>query len=183
MFKKKNLITALLLDTETTGTSHQDQIIEYAHTFFLADKETGKIIEVLDEYTALQEPTVPINPFAQQVHGLGLEQLRGHALDLSYIEKSLSDAQLILAHNVGFDKRFVSAMITSAASKEWRCTMRSVDWLAQGIASRKMEDIIRFYNISAQARHRAADDVRCTLSAIQQRCTLTGKPHLWQLLN
>ena len=183
MSKSKNFVTVLLLDTETTGTSHQDQIIEYAHTLFLADKNTGQVIKVLDEYSALREPTVPITPFAQRVHGLGMDQLIGQALDLGHIEKSLTEAQLLLAHNVSFDKRFVSSMISSATSKEWRCTMRSVDWLSQGIASRKMEDIIRFYNIEAQARHRAADDVRCTLTAIQQRCVLTGKPHLWQLLN
>lgn len=127
MLEKKNFITVLLLDTETTGTSHQDQIIEYAHTLFLADKNTGQIIKVLDEYAALREPTVPINPFAQRVHGLGMDQLLGQALDLPHIEKSLAEAQLLLAHNVSFDKRFVSSIISSATSKEWRCTMRSVD--------------------------------------------------------
>lgn len=179
----KNLVKALLLDTETTGTSHQDQIIEYAHILFLADKNTGNIVEILDEYTDLQEPTVAIKPFAQQVHGLSIDKLIGHTLDLYHIEKSLSEAQLLLAHNVGFDKRFISSIVSSARSKEWRCTMRAIDWLSQGVASRKMEDIIRFYNIDAQSRHRAADDVRCTLTAIQQRCIFTGKPHLWRLLN
>lgn len=88
-----------------------------------------------------------------------------------------------IAHNVGFDKRFVSAVVPSAATMQWRCTMRHIDWLSQGIRSRKMEDIIRFYGIKAQARHRASDDVRCTLEAIQQACVMSGKPHLLCLIS
>lgn len=174
---------ALLLDTETTGTSRNDQIIEYAHTLFRVDAMTGEIVEVLDQYSAFQEPTVPINPFAQQVHGISLDQLRGQALDVAHIESNLRYAQLVLAHNVGFDKRFVSAVVPNAAIMNWRCTMRSIDWLAQGVTSRKMEDIIRFYGISALTRHRAADDVRCTLEAIQKVCVKSGRPHLWALLS
>lgn len=179
---KPSIITAILLDTETTGTSNNDQIIEYAHTLFQVNTESGEIVNILDQYSALQEPTVPINPFAQAVHGLSLELLRGHALDLAHIKKNLRNAQFVLAHNVSFDKRFVSKLIPAAERMDWRCSMRVVDWLAQGIASRKMEDIIQFYQIRAEARHRAADDVRCTLEALQQSCVLSGKPHLWSLL-
>lgn len=179
---KKSIVTAILLDTETTGTSNNDQVIEYAHTLFQVNMESGELVDVLDKYSALQEPTVEINPFSQAVHGLGISDLRGHSLNLTHIEKNLRYAQFVLAHNVGFDKRFVSKLIPGAERMNWRCSMRSVDWLAQGIASRKMEDIIRFYKIRATARHRAADDVHCTLEALQQLCVLSGKPHLLSLL-
>lgn len=181
MHSKKTVI-ALLMDTETTGTSHQDQIIEYAHVLFKIDVITGKIVTVLDEYCALQEPTVSIHPFAQRVHGISLNQLRGQMLDLTHIEKCMQQAQLLLAHNVGFDKRFISKIIPSAVDMHWRCTMRQIDWLSQGVRSRKIADIIQFYGIEAQARHRAADDVRCTLEAIQKVCVISGQPHLLRLL-
>lgn len=51
MHSKKTVI-ALLIDTETTGTSHQDQIIEYAHSLFKIDVLTGQLVDVLDEYCA-----------------------------------------------------------------------------------------------------------------------------------
>ena len=50
------------IDVETTGLSpYTNEIIELGLVLFAFNRQTGKIIEVLEEYTGLREPVCSIS--------------------------------------------------------------------------------------------------------------------------
>ncbi len=90
---------ACIVDTETTGTARTDQAVELALVLFAFKRSTGAVLAIVDEYAGLREPTVAMNPFAYQVHGIRAEQLRGQRLDFERVESILLRAEFIVAHN------------------------------------------------------------------------------------
>ncbi len=72
---------ASFLDVETTGFSPRaDEIVELAIVLFEFNYADGTITEVVDSYSGLREPSVPIHPGASRVHGLTIDDLRGECL-------------------------------------------------------------------------------------------------------
>lgn len=150
---------ACVVDVETTGLSGQDEAIELGLVLFAFDRASGAILGVVDEYVGLREPTVPINPSAQAVHGISLEQLHGQRLDHDRLEAIFIQSEFLIAHNASFDRRFVSRLSDTAAEKPWLCSMRGIDWLAKGAPSLKLQELLRKYRIATPNAHRALDDV------------------------
>ncbi|SHI28700.1 exonuclease domain-containing protein [Pollutimonas bauzanensis] len=175
---KNSIEIGLVLDTETTGLRSSDELIEYAHVMFSYDKASGEVVDILDEYCEFREPSVPIGRTAQKVNGISMDMVRGRFLDETRIAGAMLAARKIYAHNMGFDRRFVSGLYPGLQNLHWVCTMSNINWLAQGVRSRKLDDILSFYGISDGARHRALDDAKGTLSAIQRRDVQTGLPHI-----
>lgn len=88
------------IDTETTGVSKNDQVIEVA-----VSSKSGDII-----YHELIKPTVPINPFAQKVHGISLDELTGkETWSSAYrrFEKAIKPFKKVLIYNSAFDNRLI----------------------------------------------------------------------------
>lgn len=150
---------ACIVDVETTGLSYTDEAIELGMLLFAFDRTTGAVLGIVDEYVGLREPTVPISPGAQAVHGISLEQLRGQRLDFDRVESLLTQADVIIAHNVAFDRRFLTRLSDTAAEKPWLCSMAGVDWRTKGSRSRKLQDLLAMYRITTPNAHRALDDV------------------------
>ncbi|NYT76534.1 hypothetical protein H0A71_05985 [Alcaligenaceae bacterium] len=178
MAKNTPIEIGLLLDTETTGLRSHDEIIEYGHIMFRYNRSTGEVLEILNEYSQFREPSVPIGKTAQRVNGINMDMVRGRFLDDKHISACMLDAQKIYAHNVGFDRRFISAIYPDLQNLHWVCTMSNINWLAQGVQSRKLEDILSFYQISTESKHRALDDAKGVFAAIQKSDLQTGLPHL-----
>lgn len=181
MAKRGSIEIGLILDTETTGLRGHDEIIEYGHVLFRYDKRDGEVLEIMDEYCAFREPTVPIGKTAQRITGITLEMVQGHSLDQKHITDCMQAAQKIYAHNMGFDRRFISALYPDLQNLHWVCTMNGVDWLAQGVRSKKLDDIVAFYGIADDAEHRALDDAKAVLAAVQREDIHTGARHLVKL--
>ena len=57
----------LIVDTETTGLTRQDQIVEFAG--LLVQKVGSRLCEV-EQYQGLREPDCPMHPMAMAAHGL-----------------------------------------------------------------------------------------------------------------
>ncbi len=110
--KKKNLQVIVFGDTETTGATEEDRIIQNAHAVALFNKEDNSI-EVkhyIEEYIM---PPLPIKPGAAVVHGIWKEDLIG----AKPWEESQSKAELeflcangagYVAHNSPFDIKMLS---------------------------------------------------------------------------
>lgn len=154
---------ACIVDVETTGLSHADEAIELALVLFAFERTTGVILGVVDEYVGLRQPAVPITTGAMAVHGITLQELRGQSLDYDRVEAIVTRAELMIAHNVGFDRRFVTRLSETAARKPWRCTMAGIDWPAKGCPSRRLQDLLRAFRIRMPAAHRALHDVQGVL--------------------
>ncbi len=150
---------ACIVDVETTGLSNADEAIELGMVLFAFDRKKYSILAVVDEYVGLREPTVPIGPGAQAVHGISLAQLRGQRLDYDRVERILSQAEVLIAHNASFDRRFVGRLSETAAGKPWLCSMSGINWLRKGCANRRLQDLLVRYKIETPNAHRALDDV------------------------
>lgn len=164
----------LLIDVETTGFGRSDEIVEYGHILFSYRKSSGELVEVLDEYSSLREPSVPIGKFSSRVNGIYLADTIGKSIDRGRIVRAAGLAQKIYAHNARFDKRFVGALFPELLELPWYCSMQGVDWEAQGVRDRKLECIARHYGMESGPAHRALADARTTLHALQQVDAVSG---------
>ncbi len=91
----------IILDTETTGTGHADQVIELA----IINAETAEIY-----FNHRFKPTVPMHPDAAKVHGIPVAHLDGCRRWRQYHQKIvdiLVGADFIFGYNLGFDCRLM----------------------------------------------------------------------------
>lgn len=148
------------VDTETTGGTFSDELIEIGIVLFKFNRKTGQLLEIIEEYNGLREPNVPMNYFAQRVHGISLESLRGLKLEEEKIKTMLESSQAIIAHNASFDHRFVSNLFPTVKWSKWYCSVKNVDWRGKGFKSRKLQELLPAHGISVERAHRALDDAK-----------------------
>ena len=120
------------LDTETTGLEQEKghRIIEIALLTY--DLATGKLE---DTWVQRIDPERSIDPGAQAVHGIGYDDLVGMPKwdDVaSEIARRLGTAELLVAHNMGFDGPFIAAELLRAGFEvpnvHSLCTMENGRW-------------------------------------------------------
>lgn len=158
---------AAFVDVETTGLDPaRHEILELAVVLFVFDRETGSIINVLDEYVGLREPSRPIPRQASAIHGITRKMVKGRQLDDNRIRSLLEQAEFIVAHNARFDYGFVSRLYPEAARKMWLCSMRGVDWEWHGYRSRGLQRLLAAHGIQVREAHRAAADCRAALALL-----------------
>lgn len=111
----------LVLDTETTGISDDDQVISVTVT----DMETG--VKVFDSFI---KPTVPIHPKALELHGI-TEEFLSTAPSFEDVYPLLShilDNSEVVAYNAEFDKRLLEDTcydfgLSPFYGVTWQCLM------------------------------------------------------------
>lgn len=157
----------ILLDTETTGLTGRDELIEISLLLVQFDRR-GRL-EIVDEYAGLREPEVSINPQAHRVHNIDFEQVKGEKLDRKKIKKLLNRTDFLVAHNASFDRRFVCNEIELFRQKRWLCSMRGINWGKFGCSSRGLENLLHFHGIKISQSHRAAMDTRALLRLLNCR--------------
>lgn len=120
------------LDTETTGLKQEDghRIIEIAMLTY--DLDTRRLE---DTWIQRIDPERPIDPKAQGVHGIAYTDLVGCPKwdDLApEIARRMSGADLLIAHNMGFDGPFIAAELIRVGQKvpdvHALCTMENARW-------------------------------------------------------
>jgi len=172
---------AIFLDTETTGLSARDELIEIAMIAFFYQPATGEILGVPEVYEAQREPTCPIRPAAAAVNGFTAEMLADKRLDYGRIEAMLQRSTTIIAHNAAFDRPFVVRLFPGARTLEWRCSMRGIDWRGHGMRSRKLQDLLSAHGLTPLTAHRALADAAACL-ALLQKTGPHGRAYLAELL-
>ena len=102
-------IIAAILDTETTGTSKLDKVIEVAYLPLpaLEDCATPLIATPTQEFIQRYHTKVPINPFAQAVHGITPADLIGKppTAQLETDLAGLLGSSYWIGHKIDFDVR------------------------------------------------------------------------------
>lgn len=173
---------ACFVDVETTGLcARTGEIVELAICLFEFRRDNGEIVRVVDRYTGLREPGVPITPGAARVHGLRTEELRGMALDHGRVEVMLHAAEFIVAHNAKFDCGFVTKLFPVSTQKPWLCSMSGIDWYGKGYCSRGLQNLLRDHGIRVRRAHRAESDVLAALSLLS-RCGSDGRHYFVELV-
>ncbi|NNF17060.1 MAG: 3'-5' exonuclease [Gammaproteobacteria bacterium] len=149
--------TGIYLDVETTGLDYQsDHIIELAMVKFEFSSD-GQLYRLGPEFDELNDPGVPIPPEITRITGITDEMVAGKVIEPGRVYEFIDEAAIIIAHNAGFDRKFVEASYAGFADKAWACSARQVPWREAGFESAKLEYLAYrqgfFYD-----GHRAAND-------------------------
>jgi len=133
-------LRVVILDTETTGLdADQDRIIELALLAVDVDADTGLPHGPVEVYDELQDPGMAIPAIAREITGITDDMVRGKRLDEARIADVMAGADLVIAHNAGFDRPFVESRLPAFRSLAWACSIDDVDWKAEGRSSAKLE--------------------------------------------
>jgi DNA polymerase-3 subunit epsilon len=161
---------AAFVDVETTGLDHRsDEVVELAIVLFAYDRSTGRILDIIDNYTGLRDPGRPIPKGATAVHGIRDRDVRGKRLDDRRVLSLIGQADFLVAHNASFDRAFVERLYPQVKGKFWACSMRGVPWKDMGFASRALQNLLRDHGIVPKRAHRGADDAAAALSLLAKQ--------------
>jgi DNA polymerase III epsilon subunit-like protein len=140
----------VVVDTETTGVSMQDQVVEIALVRVCNRKAS-------DRYATLVQPGMPIPPSASQAHHI-VDADVAHAPWLAEIAADIKawigDTSMLVAHNAGF-LPFLNA-------RTWLCTLRLAKHLYRESPSHRNQYLRYALNLAVDteggAAHRALGD-------------------------
>jgi DNA polymerase-3 subunit epsilon len=172
----------LVLDTETTGLSHQtDKIIELAMLLVQVDVASGLPFGTVECFEGFEDPGMPIPDVARQVTGISDDMVKGHRLDDPQVEAMVARADLVVAHNAGFDRPFVEARFPGFADKAWACSFADIDWKAAGAGSSKLSALAQDHGWFYDA-HRAQVDCHALLQVLSRPVGQASTTGLGQLI-
>ena len=160
-------LKGVILDTETTGLNpRKDEIVEIGAVAFTFD-EAGNIGDVTGVYGGLQQPSVSIPPEITRLTGITDEMVAGQMIDLHELRTVVEPADLVIAHNAGFDRPFCEAFSPNLAGKAWTCSVSEIDWAARGFEGTKLGYLIGQAGYFHEG-HRAVDDCFALLEVLAQ---------------
>lgn len=168
---RAQLATVLVLDTETTGLNPaRDKMVELAMLRVQVDRRTGQPVGAMQIYNGLEDPGMPMPDEARAVTGITDDMLRGQRLDDAQVHALLAGADLVVAHNAGFDRPFVEARFAAFEGLKWACSFADIDWKSLGRGSAKLsalgQDLGFFYDA-----HRAEMDCHALLAVLRAPLT------------
>lgn len=152
-----------VVDVETTGSSVTKgaRIVEFSAVFV----ERG---DIRDEYTTLVNPEAWIPRWITRLTGIEPEMVEGapRFRDIAARVREALEGRVFVAHNVGFDWRFVAEELRMANSimpeGPRLCTVRMARRVLPGLRRRGLDSLSRYYDVDIVNRHRAGDDARAT---------------------
>ncbi len=156
----------VIIDTETTGLNPaQDEIIEFgAVAFRYADD--GALGPVCASFGALREPSRPIPAEITRITGITDAMARGQTIPLAELEALIAEADIVIAHNAGFDRPFCERLSPVFANKPWACSVKEIDWTARGFEGTKLGYLIGQSGYF-HTGHRAEDDCQALLAVLR----------------
>lgn len=174
---------AAVVDVETTGLSPDyDEILEIAIVLFAFERNQGRIMGIVDEYTGLREPSRSIPRRATEIHGITLKDVRGQKFDDLRVKELLEKADFLIAHNAKFDRGFLRKLYPFINSKKWLCSMEGINWYCKGFRSRSLQNLLSNHQIKVEQAHRATADVKGCLSLLNYNVA-NGKSYFYELLS
>ena len=152
--------TMVMLDVETTGLDVSSAEVLELGMVKVAVTGSGRVLAVTDEFHALQEPTRPIPEEITRLTGLDDAAVAGHDIFPWDVLEFMRGVDLVVAHNAAFDRPIAERFWpTEFARVPWACSMREVDWRAEGCEGLRLRDLLLAHGLFHDG-HRAADDCR-----------------------
>jgi DNA polymerase-3 subunit epsilon len=156
---------AVLVDTETTGLYHaRDEVIEIGAVAFTYD-DSGKIGDVIGVYSGLRQPSSPIPPEITRLTGITDAMVAGQAINIAALNALIEPADLIIAHNAGFDRPFCEKLSPTFVPKAWACSVTEIRWADLGFEGNKLGYLVGQSGLFHEG-HRATDDCHALLEVL-----------------
>lgn len=177
------MFTFVAFDVETTGTrAGKDKIIEIGAEKFVL----GKPVESFQSFVRIN---IPIPDSATRVHGITSDMLVGQPAIEDALEAftAFCGDAILLAHNAPFDIKFIGLEAEEAGvTLPDRVVLDSYPLAKRALPdlfNHRLENLIKHFQIKAEAHHRANDDARsCGLVFLQllkilkeKECALDGR--------
>lgn len=156
-----------VVDVETTGSTPErgDRIIEIAIIEVLGGR-------VVNDFCTLVNPGMGISPWITRLTGIfdDLVVAAPRFSDVSDTVRDLLTGRVFVAHNVGFDWRFVAEEMRRSRSVmptgSRLCTVRLAKYAVPGLRRRGLDSVTRYYGVEIHGRHRAGGDARATAQVL-----------------
>lgn len=178
------VVRACIVDCESTGLDFErDEPIEVAFMPIDYERATGRVIAVHPELgrTGFREPSIPIPPESQRVHGITHEMVAGKTITDEQVAETIADSQLIIAHHAWFDRQMLEKVFPSLEQKCWACSLVDIDWPAEGLQTAKLDYLLMRQGWFFDG-HRAEDDALALLFMLTLPLPVSGTPALAGLL-
>ncbi len=156
-------LPVVVFDFETSGSiAGRDRAIELG----MVAVEHGKIAQ---EWESLFNPEgAPVQRYVLKMTGISLPALRA-APSFGELLPEITEFvghDVLIAHNLMFDKRFLDAemvmAIGSAPANPALCSFQISKRLLPNVHARGVEGLCGYFGLSTGKRHRALDDTRAT---------------------
>jgi DNA polymerase-3 subunit epsilon len=156
-----------VVDVESTGSRHTagDRITEIA----VVVVKNGAVSTTFE---TLINPERPIPPMISSLTNITSSMVRNAPRFRDVCDQLIAalEGHIFVAHNAGFDWRFINAEIERATRQRMQgrtlCTVRMARKLAPQIRRKNLDAIAFHYGIEIVGRHRAGGDARATAEVL-----------------
>ncbi|MEZ0166805.1 exonuclease domain-containing protein [Kineococcus sp. LSe6-4] len=164
-----------VLDVETTGLRPEagDRIVQVA--VCLVDPRG--VVE--RSWSTLVDPRRDPGPV--HVHGITRERLVGAPVfsEIAPVVAGLLTGRVFVAHNAGFDWKFLSAEMSAAGiplpSRQRLCTWKLAQRLDLPVANLKLSTLAAHWGVEQLRAHDAVDDTRVLVEVLRAELTLAQR--------
>ena len=171
----------LIVDVETTGLDPaRDKIIELAMLPFDFSSE-GALLGIHDGYAGFEDPGMPVPALVSRLTGITDDDVRDRSLDDAAVAGLAAQADLVIAHNARFDRRFMERRFPVFVDKPWGCSKKQVPWAEEGLRGSSLDYLLFRFGCFFDG-HRAMNDCQATLHLLSLTLPLSGRPILAVLL-
>ena len=154
-------LKVLVIDVETTGLDPEhDEVIEIG----IIGNFEGAL------YGGMQQPSNPIEQVITDITGITNDELEGKEIDWGGVDNLIENADYVIAHNAGFDRKFVERYAHMAKFAKWICSVEDVDY---GHDKRDLTAVAGRAGVFFDA-HRAIEDAMVTLYTIIKNGSIHG---------
>ena len=152
-----------VVDVETTGGSFEQghRIMDIA----VVEVRAGAVV---DEWRTLVNPGRPVPHFVQALTGIRADMVLSapHFDHVAAEVQRRLEGRVFVAHNVGFDWRFISAELAEALGQvpdvQRLCTVRLARTLVPRLKRRNLDAVSAHFGVPIHERHRAYGDALAT---------------------
>lgn len=153
----------VVMDFETTGLDRTwDEIIEIGAIKVEND-------EVVDTFSSLVKPSLPIDPFITELTGITNEML-ADAPPIETVMPLFLDFlgdNIIVGHNVTFDLAFLRNSAGKEIDPDYIDTLRLSRKLYKDMQHHRLSDMTERFGITRDHEHRSIDDCDATLQLLK----------------
>ncbi|WNJ16118.1 exonuclease domain-containing protein [Pontibacter sp. G13] len=171
-----------VIDLETTGGNpKRDRIIEVA--IVLVEN-----MEVIDEFTSLVNPGMPIPDFITGITGIdnGMVASAPPFYEVAKQIVEITEGAVFVAHNARFDYGFIQREFRSLGypyTRKQLCTVQFARKVLPGLKSYSLKNLCKHLEITNSAPHRAMGDAEATTKLLKLLLNTTHEAGNFKLVD